>query len=255
MHYLSQFESIGDNCEFAFVQRAHGVEDGSLFKWARIKEVEDLQETIENDFQDAFLFGNIVPVHDDMVMDVKTRIFFHSDLRSHVVGGVRQWKETDVCTRGSIYKPESEKRQYLVGKFRQTASTGEKIFVYKSNATVPLHQYMRLFAGLRRYGPARLLVVEWTRDPTLHGSAKLLEDGIAVGYLSRFAPYGAANDFCREEWESICRQTISLLGCKSRESRPAQIRNLCSLPRSPEPSMARFVRSLAHRWLAQRYSR
>lgn len=31
---VARFESLGDNCEFGFVQRRSGVEDGGLLRWA-----------------------------------------------------------------------------------------------------------------------------------------------------------------------------------------------------------------------------
>ena len=37
MNKLQRFESLGDNCEFAFFLRASGYDEGSLFRWTLIK--------------------------------------------------------------------------------------------------------------------------------------------------------------------------------------------------------------------------
>lgn len=208
---LSQFESIGDNCEFAFVQASHGVHDGALLRWARTKEIEDLIEAIETDFEGAFLFENLAPMHDDMVVDLKTRIIFHGSLRSSLVNGVRRWDEPDEDKRRSIYADDSVKRAYLLSKFRRHAATGEKIFVYKSNAIAPPFQHDRLLAALRRYGMARLLVVEWTESHSLAGKVISSSEGFAKAYTPRFAPYGTANDYAHGIWEIICRQAVQIL--------------------------------------------
>lgn len=37
MNKLQRFESLGDNCEFAFFLRESGYDEGSLFRWTLIK--------------------------------------------------------------------------------------------------------------------------------------------------------------------------------------------------------------------------
>lgn len=36
---LQRFESLGDNCEFAFFLRESGYDEGSLFRWTLIKKL------------------------------------------------------------------------------------------------------------------------------------------------------------------------------------------------------------------------
>ena len=39
MNNLQRFESLGDNCEFAFFLRESGYDEGSLFRWTLIKTI------------------------------------------------------------------------------------------------------------------------------------------------------------------------------------------------------------------------
>lgn len=52
---LQRFESLGDNCEFAFFLRESGYDEGSLFRWTLIKNYHALLKLIESDFADLYV--------------------------------------------------------------------------------------------------------------------------------------------------------------------------------------------------------
>lgn len=210
MHYLSQFESIGDNCEFGLLQQSHGIHDGGLFKWAQVWNVESLIDVIENNFRDAFVFENAVPAWDDMIVDAKYRVLYHSKLRSEVVDGIRSWTERSLAQRRLLYAVEYEKRLHLVTKFREIAAEGSKIFVFKANYGVTGAQADRLADALGKLGPTRLLVVEQANGSKNAGDVEVISPNLLKGYIERFAPYENAHDFVSWSWERLCKKALRI---------------------------------------------
>ncbi|OMQ44918.1 hypothetical protein [Ensifer sp. 1H6] len=211
MQYLSQFESIGDNCEFGLMQHAHGIYDGGLLKWSKINDVEHLIELLKNDFRHAFRYENLAPVHDDMVIDLRSQILFHSKLGSTSHGGVRIWNERRESDRRTIFNKEQAKHKHLLRKFRDTAARGQRIFIFKSNDGLTQRQEERLLLALRTLGPARLMIVEKAENCQAIGRVELLSEGFMKGYIERFAPYGEADKCVPGAWERLCEKALRIV--------------------------------------------
>ena len=82
------FESLGDNCEFAFYLRRLGIESGSLFRWALIKDYSSLLALLKNNFRGLYEHDNLAPSWQDMVIDQSCQICFHTELYSHKEDGI-----------------------------------------------------------------------------------------------------------------------------------------------------------------------
>src|SRR6516225_7169551 len=107
---LRHFESLGDNCEFGFVQRANGYEDGGLFRWS-ISPLEKLILCFDENFKDLYLFENLEPSAPDMVRDIATGLMFHTQM--HSIDG--QFVLGEAARRG-IYAREKSKMDHLLEK-------------------------------------------------------------------------------------------------------------------------------------------
>jgi len=82
---LGRFESLGDNCEFGFVQRQLGLESGGLFRWS-VTSATSLITLLETRFEDLYRFENLVPTNSkNMIRDTATDIGFHTEMS--VTGG------------------------------------------------------------------------------------------------------------------------------------------------------------------------
>lgn len=195
---VSKFESLGDNCEFGFVQRRSGIEPGGLLRWAVAPPV-SLVEAIENRFEDLYQFENVVPFTPKMVEDRKSRIKFHSAMAS--TDGVFNLEPEQ---RRDIHQKEYEKIIYLRNKMISLLETGEKTFVYKRNSGVDTALVSRLSAAIASIGPSRLLYVK--ADSGNAGTVEPVSDSLAIGYVERFAAYSTANDLDYESW-------IAMLNC------------------------------------------
>ena len=53
------FESLGDNCEFAFYLRDQGVDNGSLFRWALIKDYSSLLALLKSNLNGIYEHDNL----------------------------------------------------------------------------------------------------------------------------------------------------------------------------------------------------
>jgi hypothetical protein len=212
MDLLSAFESIGDNCEFGLIQKIHGIDEGSLLKWARILDVNHLIKLLANNFKDLYLFDNILPRWDDMVEDKEYGFWFHSDLRSEIVNGERRWLIESEEERRQIFEAEYQKRLHLVDKLRINLSTDAKIFVFKMNADVGDEDVFRLSQALGKYGKTRLLYVRQSHGAETPLGVTPLSEGLWRATIPRFAPYWPVENFLPGAWEKLCEETYGIIG-------------------------------------------
>lgn len=193
----AKFESLGDNCEFGFVQRRNGVESGGLLRWA-IAFPDALIENIANGFRDLYRFENLTPYAPAMVSDAGTGLRFHSQMKSR--DGVFL---DDAATRAALHEPESVKIQYLRAKLLSSLADARTHFVYKHNHGVSDEQAARLAAAVAERGPASIIVVHQSDDPGKLLKAEQVGANLFYGYLPSFAKYAAAGDFDLSAWMQL----------------------------------------------------
>jgi hypothetical protein len=211
---LAAFESIGDNCEFGFVQKINGLDEGSLLKWARILNVNALIKLFRNNFMNFYLFENLVPIFDDMVEDKEYGIRFHSDMHSCEFEQKRRWLESNEGLRREVFNAEYEKRIYLVQKLIAAIAADEKIFVFKMNESVLLQEIQLLHDALCCFGRCHLLYVERAPDGTSLGEICQISKGLWRAYIPRFAPYWPVTDYLPGAWERICEEAFTKIRCE-----------------------------------------
>lgn len=195
------FESLGDNCEWGFVQRHYGVDEGSLLKWCRIKNINDIIAFLESDFTSFYQFENLIPISEDMVIDTSCGIEYHSEMYSekHEDGWRYKGPVEELIPR---YAKEYEKRIYLLDKFKGDLKSGKKIWIYKENKPVALEAINRLARALQRFNPAnKLLHLEL--EPRSDEVPDLLP-GVFVRPIKSLAPYWAVNDAIPQHWYEVC---------------------------------------------------
>lgn len=192
---LSRFISIGDNCEFGFVQRAHGIEPGSLLRWA-ITSPDALASSIGTAFKGIFEFDNLTPSADDMVLDSGTGIYFHTQMRSKD----RHFLLTESARR-EIYRAEKEKLNYLVHK-QLESFLYPNIFVYKQNSGLSFENAKRIADAIATRGPAALLIVSDKGSLEL-GSVNHILRNIYIARIDHLAPYEKADRISLSVWDKI----------------------------------------------------
>jgi hypothetical protein len=104
---LDGFESIGANCEFGYLLRKVGNETLTAFRWTGILSVEALISALDANLSGIFRFENLVPFNSDMVLDQESRIVWHSQIKSEMIGS----DETGVPGTWTFTQTEPERKQ------------------------------------------------------------------------------------------------------------------------------------------------
>ena len=210
-HWMDEFESLGQNCEFGFVQQALGVQASSLLRWTFLDSVPQTAAGVRSGFTGVFAFENLVPYGDGtMVHDVTAGIAFHTDMVS-VPDGERWAFVADEAERRAIHQREAQKFVHLREKFECGLTEESRIYVAKRNAGLTDSDAQALHAAIRSRGRGRLLVVCATKEPRRVGQTERLRPGLARGWVSRFAPIPAAYDLCLPDWEALLRGAAAVL--------------------------------------------
>jgi hypothetical protein len=198
-YVLQSFESLGDNCEFGFVQRANGFEDGGLLRWS-ISPLDKLILCLDTNFKDFYLFDNLEPSGPDMVRDTGTGLMFHTQM--HSIDGRFVLGEN---VRREIYVKEKNKMDHLLEKFRRRIQQQGMICVYKRNSGATDDEAHRLQQSLNKLGQSTLLLVKSTDDQGLWSTVHRSPLGFLVGLLDEFAPYFAADQVSIRVWNALLK--------------------------------------------------
>lgn len=210
MNKLQRFESLGDNCEFAFFLRESGYDEGSLFRWTLIKNYHALLKLIESDFAGLYVYENLTPSWQDMVLDQQYDICFHTEMYSDNKNDSWVWRysaqENDL-----IYKKEVKKINYLISKFKKSLVDDNKIFVVKSNGNNLDDIVSALAKEFKKHGNSKILYVKSNVETSAPGEIKKVTDNLFIGAIDRFADYSRANEYSREGWQAIIDNAVKIM--------------------------------------------
>jgi FkbM family methyltransferase len=201
---LAQIVSLGDNCEFAFLQQAYGKDkESSLLRWSYIKP-QMLLDALQGNFDGIFRFENLTPYASTMVKDSRYGIAFHTKMKS--ADGVFVDCEE---TRREIHKVELEKHTKL--KARLLSLLGEdRLFVYKTSGPL-LEQFCKdLGREISSRGSGKLLFVFDSGDAPV-GVAQRLSENVVAAKIDRIAPLAHANHFSNLGWITVLNSAVDLL--------------------------------------------
>lgn len=204
MSVHSAFESLGDNCEYGFVQRKHGCEESSLLRWG-ISHPETLLNGIESNFEGLYQFENLVPHNNKMVNDIHTGFKFHTKMQSNNGIFLHDYEE-----RFLIHKEELEKIKHLRKKFINNIKNPRKHYIYKKNAGLDFRFCSKLAETISSKGPGCVLVVHLSDADHASGSVMKVEDNLYFGYIDSFAGYGTSDQFDLGQWDNLA---VNALKC------------------------------------------
>jgi hypothetical protein len=202
---LQRFESLGDNCEFGFVQRANRYEEGGLLRWS-ISPLDKLILCFETDFTDLYLFESLEPSAPDMVCDIASGLMFHTEM--HSIDG--RFVLPDEARR-EIYSRERPKIDHLLDKFHRRVAEPDTICVYKRNSGISDNDAVRLYQSLNKLGRSKLLVVRSTDDSPKWSTVECRGSGLFIGLIDEFAPYFAADRVSIRIWNRLLENASRLI--------------------------------------------
>lgn len=205
---VQAFESLGQNCEFAFVQHGNGFGEGNLLSWALVEGgIPSLVKLLKQDFAGLFAQDALEPLHEGLLLkDKNYQIAFHSRWMVRQENGVITPRPTQ--ERDAIYAEEAAKHAYLIDKMRRQLAEGKRIWVYKSLTPVSWPDILALHAALNRFGRNQLLVVQ--NQPERDGQAEPLDQDIYLGYLERYASPAKTWYFDPTGWSKLLPATLRL---------------------------------------------
>jgi tetratricopeptide (TPR) repeat protein len=192
---LKRFESLGDSCEFAMVQRLYDVEHLSLLRWARTAP-EDLVRAL-----DARFDGVGDPEH-TVITQAKGE-YITEDRRY----GMRAHTFTSPAAEPlEEFAPEQCRRiQWLKGRLITQLTAAGKIFVYTAEDRISTAQADALFEALKRYSERNMLLCVRTALPDHPpGSLEELRPGLWMGYLDKLSTVDISVDL----WLTLCHAVV-----------------------------------------------
>jgi len=192
---MMRMESLGNDCEFGLVQRHFDAEPLGLLRWSGIHPSQ-LVSALESKFAGV---GDL----EHTQLEVDRGEYRTRDTRFGM------WMHTFQSQHSSppeaFLKSVTKRIRYLRDKLITDLTTGEKLFVYK-NAVITDAEAEAILHALRAYGPNRLLCVQLADETTPPGTLRQKQEGLSIGYLSRFANFqpGAMIDF--DGWLDLCKR-------------------------------------------------
>jgi tetratricopeptide (TPR) repeat protein len=200
---LSQFESLGENCEFGLVQRQYGLEPISLLRWVSISIV-GLIHSLEDGLQDV---GN--PANTSLVVHPPAEEYFVRD--SFYRFGMHSFVKKGSIPEQRFYEQQCRRLRFLGRKLREDLESGERIFVHFRKEETHPAQLRKLHQAMRGYGDNTLLFVRLADAAHRPGTVEAAEEGLLIGYIDRFGknpPHGW--DIAFETWIELCGNALAL---------------------------------------------
>jgi len=200
---LEHFASLGDNCEFGFVQRQAGCEPADLLRFAGVK-YPSLLKGMESGFEGIDDYNEL-------------------EIHTYVADGVREYvshvQRYDFQSHTGVYEDslpvlkligrELKRLQVLRRLLLNDLAEANRIFVYKRNDLKNISDFMPLFERLRIFGPVTLLVVVLADPAHPPGTVEFIRDGLLKAYIDRLNPYDNAMRTPSQVWLEICRKTYA----------------------------------------------
>ncbi|HEY0425076.1 MAG TPA: glycosyltransferase family 61 protein [Rhodopila sp.] len=203
---MLRFESLGDNCEFGLVQRYGGAEPLGLLRFNGFFvppefRLQKLVDALNRRFE-GLGAPDTVTVFPDGIPGQRELIVRESVYEFWYHTGIAEGTIDPAVQSGH----ETTRLGFLRRKLLEDLETGEKTWVWKSQATTTRDQLQPLLAALRALGPNTLLWVTEADATHAAGTIEPLERDFVKGYIERFAPYEAVTDIDFRSWIEVCRR-------------------------------------------------
>jgi hypothetical protein len=203
MTSIAPFESIGENCEFGFVQRALGNEVSSLLRWTFLDSTVATVAGIATSFANVFEFENLEPAAEGtMVRDRVHGIAFHSAMRAERTESGWAFVAPE-AERRAIYAEEAKKFLYLREKFDSSITGADRIYVAKRGTGLTSAEAEALSDAIGARGSNVLLYVTEAGEGEQPGTARLVHNRLAHGIVERFAPHTQTDAIALASWEAV----------------------------------------------------
>jgi hypothetical protein len=198
---FTRCESLGDSCEFGFVQRRFGVDQLGLFRFTGSSDPFRIADAIRADFAGFAEDGDLEAGEVLGEWLVKSRAF---DFVLHTGRFPYAISEAD------IQRKESVKLRYLARKFLEDLQDAEKTFIRRVEGGD--ERGMReLFTALRERGPNRMVWVTRADEANPHGTVREVEDGLFRAHIGYLTQIDRALENRPDLWTDLLRRVPGLM--------------------------------------------
>jgi hypothetical protein len=210
----SRFESIGDNCELASVQRGLGVDQLAFFRWSSTT-ADILLAALDED-----LVGGI----DGSALRLELAREPGGSPAEYIVVNDRYGTQAHAFAREGEIDParlvEREHRRLtlLRRKFLEDLRTGRRIYVFRSDQPQTTAKMTALAAALRRRGPNTLLWVGLAEPGRPPGHVEIAGDGLVRAYMDVLAPADNGSLVRSHLWPLVMGRCYRILRAPMRET-------------------------------------
>jgi hypothetical protein len=199
------FESLGNNCEFGIVQRLTGYDPPGLFRNVGFLNVDAIVSTIERNLEGMFdegLYNYILPDGwPDWRLDCMRYGFgFHTSIPAKLDRDSDEWRKKAKDTIAAF--------RFLKRLFQDELKSGERTFVFRFIAPLPLETIQKFLKAIRKHGPGWLLYVK--EDANFPGGfVERIEEGLMIGAIDRLSNENPPQ-INAKAWEHIARRVIEI---------------------------------------------
>jgi Sulfotransferase family len=199
---MVNFQNIGENCEFGFVQRRCGVDPTELLRFSS-SPIPRLLAALKSEFAelgdpDQISIELSENGYEYMVHEEKYGFVYHA------------WVLAGEMTPAEVHRREVARLPSLVHSMIEDLRNSAKILVYHGLTRLAEPDVVNLLEALRSYGPNTLLWVELADEEHPPGTVEWAAPHLLKAFIERFAPVDDPNDMSLDTWVTICRQAYRL---------------------------------------------
>ena len=199
---LSQFESLGHNCEFGLVQRRCGAEPQGLLRFVGI-ELHQLWRGLRCGFTGVSDPARLTAYASDG--ETPEWMLIHADYNMHT----HSFQAAARVALADMVAAQAQRLSLQHRRFLEVLASGEKLFTVQGMMPMATADALPILHALRSYGDNALLFVT-TSATGAAGSVDMLGPHLFRGHMDAFAPVGKADQFDLPSWLSVCANAYRL---------------------------------------------
>jgi len=204
---MAEFESLGDDCEFGFVQRHYGIEPLGIFRFAGTRHLGNLLRLLETDLEGMGAPGSLTATlrdahiyrHPEPPLVVREFMMDHGRLGLNF----HTFRGPDVVSEEEAKQENEQKLRYLRRKFLEDLEDGQKIWLLRDARRQDVNEAFAFQTALNRKGRNKLFWITRTIEGRPAGSVEWIGEDLLRGYLDQ--QHLDAQIFTPEIWLELCR--------------------------------------------------
>lgn len=211
---FDRFESLGDVCELAGLQRAANVERPALFNW-RDTTIPLLTETIDANLAGVEDINNLRIDLQDTQHGRREFMLWHAALNAYSHTFVLEGQ----ATAEEMLQREHRALVLLKRKFLGDLAQARRIYVFCSTRPIPQSDAETLLQALQRKGDNTLLYVSFTEAPHRSGDVTRVQPNLLRGHID--AQAHSEHGMKSAHWPLLLQNALAALEEPAREREAA----------------------------------